>query len=610
MAPQTVTASQHGIYKAEAIRRELGLTQADLAEKSGASRAVVINFLKGRPVRIDVFKQIANALAPETAWTDFTQLVKPITTLSIAPKHNNEIEIDVVTHKLRQYVASEIQKRCGLVKVLGMTQPIDSTRIYTDVNILERGARPARVNLRQLMQVMSAENLDRCSSGNIEERRISGLGAIRRYHFLMILGRPGAGKTTFLKRLAMWCSSGKHGLEGKVPFFVELRELSHTHQKYDVLSEYLLDSYSLQASAVELEQLLEAGRALILLDGLDEVQNTERQRVQTAIRDFGRKYDQNQIVITSRIAAQQYIFEQFTEVELANFNDSQIQDFANQWFLLYYPDSERKNIMGKLFWEDLNQQKVYKELATKPLLLTLLCIVFSEYGGLPISKASLCEEALTILLSKWDKMRQIEREQVYEGLSVVQEKALLAKLAWVTFERGEYFFKEEKAKQEIQIFLKSLPNKAIDYAEGLFIDSGAVLDLMEAHHGLLVKQAMGIYSFSHLAFQEFLAASFVINDEKLQRSLIEKHMYDQRWREVFSFVVEMLASANSFLLAMKEKNEDFLVSHHSKSKSEHKEILDKYNMGNQLIIDCLNSECYVSREVRQHIEEALLVPPD
>ena len=40
------------------------------------------------------------------------------------------------------------------------------------------------------------------------------------------------------------------------------------------------------------------------------------------------------------------------------------------------------------------------------------------------------------------------------------------------------------------------------------------------------------------------------------------------------------------------------------------QLLEKYYYGSKLIIDCLNSECYVSREVRQHIEDTLLVPPN
>jgi predicted NACHT family NTPase len=42
-------------------------------------------------------------------------------------------------------------------------------------------------------------------------------------------------------------------------------------------------------------------------------------------------------------------------------------------------------------------------------------------------------------------------------------------------------------------------------------NSEAVLDALEAQHGLLIERAKGIYSFSHLTFQEYFAAQFLIN---------------------------------------------------------------------------------------------------
>ncbi|WP_444980520.1 NACHT C-terminal helical domain 2-containing protein [Microseira wollei] len=43
-------------------------------------------------------------------------------------------------------------------------------------------------------------------------------------------------------------------------------------------------------------------------------------------------------------------------------------------------------------------------------------------------------------------------------------------------------------------------------------------------------------------------------------------------------------------------------------KPEQKSLLKQYYNANKLLIDCLNSDCYVSREVRQEIEETLLLP--
>ena len=41
---------------------------------------------------------------------------------------------------------------------------------------------------------------------------------------------------------------------------------------------------------------------------------------------------------------------------------------------------------------------------------------------------------------------------------------------------------------------------------------------------------------------------------------------------------------------------------------EQKALLRQYYDANKLLVDCLNSDCYVSREVRQEIEKSLLLP--
>jgi predicted NACHT family NTPase len=56
-----------------------------------------------------------------------------------------------------------------------------------------------------------------------------------------------------------------------------------------------------------------------------------------------------------------------------------------------------------------------------------------------------------------------------------------------------------------------------------------------------------------------------------------------------------------------------LIEHRSLARDwqfseEQKKLLKAYYDANQLLVDCLNSDCYVSREVRQHIEDSLLLP--
>ena len=50
------------------------------------------------------------------------------------------------------------------------------------------------------------------------------------------------------------------------------------------------------------------------------------------------------------------------------------------------------------------------------------------------------------------------------------------------------------------------------------------------------------------------------------------------------------------------------IGHDWQFSPEQNDLLSQYYNANKLLVDCLNSDCYVSREVRQEIETGLLLP--
>lgn len=98
------------------------------------------------------------------------------------------------------------------------------------------------------------------------------------------------------------------------------------------------------------------------------------------------------------------------------------------------------------------------------------------------------------------------------------------------------------------------------------IDSEQVLKSIEAQHGLLVERARGIYSFSHLTFQEYFTARNitsscnpdVLDDRALQN--LARHITETRWREVFLLAVGILPSADCLLLLMKQQIDFFIAT--------------------------------------------------
>jgi predicted NACHT family NTPase len=98
-----------------------------------------------------------------------------------------------------------------------------------------------------------------------------------------------------------------------------------------------------------------------------------------------------------------------------------------------------------------------------------LCLVFEESAKFPTNRSELYEEGIDILLKRWDETREIERTQIYKNLSVQRKKDLLSKIALITFERGDYFFKQKELEQHISDYICNLPNAQNDQ-EALPVD--------------------------------------------------------------------------------------------------------------------------------------------
>ncbi|MEP0755726.1 NACHT domain-containing NTPase [Trichocoleus sp. Lan] len=452
-----------------------------------------------------------------------------------------------------------------------MSQPIDLNAIYTTVNILEKITGRRRLEIAELLQGFSLDDFDRFSLSRVQEERVPALDAVEKHAKLMILGKPGSGKTTFLKYVALQCIEGNFK-PAFVPLFITLKEFAEAPHKLSLL-DYLIQLFRnygvdpdtkietgmwtrwLSGNATPVELLLKQGKILLLLDGLDEVKETDNNWVLQEIKSFTNQFSKNLFVITCRIAAREYIFERFTEVEVADFDDQQISTFANQWF-----QAKNDEVKSKAFIKTLQKDESIRELATSPLLLTLLCLVFEESGSFPANRSELYKEGLDVLLKKWDVKRNIKRSQVYKKLSLKRKEDLLSQIALDTFEQGNYFFKQKEAERYITQYIRNLPDSHTD-EESLQLDSEAVLKSIEAQHGLFVERAREIYSFSHLTFHEYFTARKIVtsaNSEVLLKKL-SPHTTEKRWREVFLLAVGMLESADQLLRAMKQEIDHLLA---------------------------------------------------
>lgn len=442
---------------------------------------------------------------------------------------------------------AKIKKLYGKMQIMGMAEPVPLNDIFTEAYMLDKPTAFNRFNIELLKQLSSGHDAPP------NAKRIGGLTLVNRNENLFVLGKPGAGKTTFLKYIAVQAAEPKKPIIDKVPIFISLKQWTDSGLKLMPFIAERFDICDFPDAQPFVEELLKSGSAIVLFDGLDEVnqESGQRDKQTSEMNNFIEKYDQTQCLITCRIAANDFSFKPFTYVEIADFTERQIQKFVGNWFR---KDKETRDKFLVVFVREDN--KGLRDLARTPLLLTLLCLAFNETLTFPQRRVEIYEEALDALLKKWDSSRRIRRDEVYRKLSLGHKENMLARIAAETFERNEYFIPQPELEKLITDFVKNVPPHDTNETT----DGEAILKAIEAQHGIFVERARAVYSFSHLTFQEYFTAKYIA--AKAARStltnLIDVHCADARWREVFLLTTSLLPNASQFMMTFRRIIDDLL----------------------------------------------------
>jgi predicted metal-dependent hydrolase len=442
----------------------------------------------------------------------------------------------------QQYIEN-YNERHGILKVLGMREPVELESVYTAVEFLDKW---------DIRRFESIENLEKAYRKNRSFQpknclKQDGLKVANDKQYLMVLGGPGVGKSTFLRKIGLEALKGRQGgLQHEcIPVLIELK--SFTYSEIDIEKaiheEFRICGFPHPKEATA--ELLEKGKLLILLDGLDEVPATIMNQAIGQIQDFVDRFDTNRFIVTCRTAAYRHNFRRFTDVAMAEFNDSQISYFIQNWF---QSEEDKKVGTAQNCWEILQKMEnlAAKELAHTPLLLTLLCLVYDHSQNFPNNRSSLYRKALRILLEEWAAEKRILRDEIYQGLRTEFQEILLTEIAYTAFEVDRLFFSQQELVDKIREFLTSNLNAP------KHLDGEAILQAIAIQQGILVERAEDVFSFSHLTLQEYLTAQYITDHHQIGK-LVTERLTEKRWREVFLLVAGLMRGGVDELLLLMEK---------------------------------------------------------
>jgi|GEM_PF-864893 len=399
---------------------------------------------------------------------------------------------------------------------------------------------------------------------------------VRDRSFLVVLGDPGAGKSTLVRYIMLALAEGQAhrrlGLDAQwlpilfpVAAFAEAREGRPDLAPLDYVSEYYKGLSQPDYGPLFRRALL-GGRTLVLFDGLDEVRE-DRLALIKCLEAFVREWDApgNRVVATSRIAGYDDapLDERlFARATVQPFDDDDIQLFCEKWSYAYEragaqdlptdlvvaqaelrrrAEARASSLNAAVF-----ARANITDLARNPLLLTILALIHNQGTRLPDRRVDLYRLCVEALAETWNRARSLSGREIdiYLGGEKLDERFVVNLLGpaalWIHTEQPGGLVEQHDLERQLAQTLVQTYGLAHGKAQHLADD---FIDLVRRHTGLLEERGHRRYGFLHLTFEEYLAARALIESAVVgdADALILQRCADPGWREVLRLA---LASAS------------------------------------------------------------------
>ncbi|TQF04837.1 tetratricopeptide repeat protein [Kitasatospora acidiphila] len=487
-------------------------------------------------------------LAPLLADPGFAALLArrlpaPIRVRGIAQRERQDAEFE-------EEYARSIRREHGRLKIFGLPQSLrwDLGTAYLSLQALKVTEHQPHVERTPGTGELLLDRTGR-------RGRVESLLKDRRR--VLLRGQAGSGKTTLLQWLAVNAVSGSlvgelAELNYRVPFLLRLRTMFQLRNLQPRPAEFL----AMDRSPVAADQppgwadrLFAAGRAILLVDGLDEIPQENRDEAGEWLADLLELYPNCFTLVTVRptgVPADWLHRQRFEELMLCPMDEWDRSRFVERWHqaaLAAERDATddptpaelaalegRFREMTDALRRALRQSPELDLLTDSPLLCAMICALHREWeGGLPERKMEVYESALDMLLLRRDKQRRIAALPEGRQLGREEQLALLQRMAaWLVL-NGQHEGDHEDALRQIEQVLPSLPA-----AHGS-LGAEQVLRHLVERTGLLTETSVATFEFVHRTFQDYLAAREFMEDRDF--GLLAGRAADEQWADVVRMAV-------------------------------------------------------------------------
>ncbi|MFE6910299.1 NACHT domain-containing protein [Streptomyces erythrochromogenes] len=350
---------------------------------------------------------------------------------------------------------------------------------------------------------------------------------------VLLRGPAGSGKSTLVQWLALNAARQADGPWSTcVPFVLRLR--SFTASGDLPLPEDFLRAGAIPLSAPPgwVEDLMLSGRALVLVDGVDEVPQRLRARTEAWLRSLVSAFPKARYVVTTRPSAvpEDWLAGLgFTTHAMLPMDQRDIRAFVEHWHAAARAQGQEVDAYEASLLEAVSSRRDLARLATNPLMCALLCALNQDRRmQLPRARKELYDAALDMLLVRRDSEREISG---VEGVYLTREEqiALLQRLAYWLIRNGQVEAARNEAVEMIGEWLAAMPQvRAQGGAEQVFAH-------LLIRSGLLLEPSPGSVTFVHRTFQDYLGAKAAV--ESRDFGVLVKNAHDDSWDDVVRMAV-------------------------------------------------------------------------